>query len=182
MKTNILLFLCFTLFCLTLNAQDQYIPENGYRGTVEVGYDAGLDNSEYTRVEFLTTHGFQLNQSFFLGAGTGLQIWEKGSDVSIPVFLDAEALLPVSRLSPYLSMRIGYVVNTKDDYFFSKNGLYFNPSAGVRWAIDQRRAIRLSVGYLLQTSDVVYLQEAYPGEFKKRINMQTISTKVAFEF
>lgn len=182
MKNTTLFALCLSSFFVSVHAQKQYSPEKGYRGTVEVGYDAGLDNSEHHRVEFLTTHGLQLNNSFFIGAGTGLQVWESSDDVTIPLFLDAEALVPVSPISPYLSVRLGYVVNAKEDRFFPKNGLYFNPSVGVRWPIDQRKAVRLSVGYLLQTSDVIYLKNNYPGEFKDRINMQTISTKVAFEF
>lgn len=182
MRKKITTALCALMVCGALSAQVRYLPKKGYKGTVEMGFAAGVGEMAHNRFELLTVHGFQLDKNFSLGIGTGLQVWQVTNDVTIPIFLDAEAILPKGLISPFASLRIGYVVNTEHDYFLPKEGVYFNPSVGFRWAIDGDKAFRLNVGYLLQGSKIVRNYHSPYNRFNENIFFHALSAKVAFEF
>lgn len=182
MRKRIIGALCALTVCGALSAQGKFIHKNGYKGTVELGYAAGAGDVAHNRMELLTVHGFQLNKNFSLGIGTGLQVWQVSDDITIPIFLDAEALLPKGVISPFASIRLGYVVNTRDEFFFPKQGVYFNPSVGFRWAVEGNKAFRLNVGYLLQSSDFIHNAHLPYNQFSERIFFHALSAKVSFEF
>lgn len=48
---------------------------SGYKGIFEAGYTLSFGVAEKGRVEFSTTHGYQINQYLFIGAGVGLHLY-----------------------------------------------------------------------------------------------------------
>ena len=64
-------FLIGVLVFLTSMAHSQNVAKNCYRGFVDAGYSFGIGDYKFGRFEINTTHGYQFNPYFFLGAGLG---------------------------------------------------------------------------------------------------------------
>ena len=57
------------------NSYDSY-SVSGYKGTFDVGYDLAMGGTgEKGRLEFHTSHGYQINEYLFAGAGVGLHMY-----------------------------------------------------------------------------------------------------------
>ena len=55
---------------------DDYYSESGYKGIFDAGYNlAIMKTGEKSNIEFNTSHGYQINEYLFAGAGLGLHIY-----------------------------------------------------------------------------------------------------------
>jgi len=140
----------------TLNLSAQNTSANCYRGFADVAYSVGIGDYDFGRIEINTSHGYQFNPYFYLGAGVGFHFMSeyetkdmeipldvRKSMVDIPIFANARANFSKGKIAPFVDLRAGvYVTNS--------GGLYLNPSAGVRIAINNKQAVDVSVGYSLE--------------------------------
>lgn len=132
--------------------------EPGYRGFVDLGYSLSVSELQisdgyntYTsdisdRLIVSTTHGYQIAPYVFAGVGVGLTYWYDSEDKSIgvPIYADLRAdVLPESRFCPFVDMKIGYSVADIE-------GLYFNPSVGLRLALTEVVGVNIGIGYQMQ--------------------------------
>ena len=53
---------------------DDYYNEPGYKGTFDAGYNLTF-GGESGIIEFSTSHGYQINENFFIGLGAGLHMY-----------------------------------------------------------------------------------------------------------
>lgn len=136
----------------------------GYRGFAEIGYTPAAGNWKDDRLNLTTSHGYQVNPYFFVGAGVGvfyfIDKWpkefifdmskvtgvndlptdRKKGNIAVPVFLNLRAYFMDSNISPYFDAKVGYSP-------FDLKGFFANPSFGVSYGVTDRIALNLGVGY-----------------------------------
>ena len=74
------------LFTSVVNAQN--LTGNSYRGFVDAGYSIGIGDYEFGRFEVNTSHGYQFNPYFFLGAGMGFHFMSSYETDGMEIALD----------------------------------------------------------------------------------------------
>lgn len=147
------ILLLAALFSAVLGANAQNTSRNCYRGYVDAGYSIGVGDYDFGRFEINTSHGYQFNPHFFLGAGVGLHFMPsyktKGMDipldvreskVDIPVFANLRCNFTEKKVAPFVDLKGGSYMN-------NNGGLYANVSVGCRIALNEKQAISLSAGY-----------------------------------
>lgn len=120
MKLKYLIILLLFVFNLKIFAKD---PDKGYRGFVEWNMDFGsydsyrhLNNAaleqykaHYILYGISTTHGYQFNPHFFLGAGVWIQFG--AGDVlhrlELPIFLQSRTDWTFGKIPLYFDLRLG---------------------------------------------------------------------------
>lgn len=148
---------------------------SGYKGFVDFGYSipVGSDSESSGRIEFTTSHGYQVNPYFYLGAGAGVNYYcEEGVDSwSFPLFVNPRLTIPTpGSVSAFIDTKVGYTVGEDIE------GFYLAPSLGTRIALTNRNAINLSMGYTLQKANYDYY--GYSGS----LSINAITFKLGFEF
>ena len=134
-------------------------PQKGYRAFVDLEYYLSIDAQSRDHFGFSTAHGYQLKPYLFVGAGAGMKIshkkhfkdtfGQKADFYMFPVFADVRLDLLKNRYSPYLDFRVGYTLGNK------AYGMMFNPSIGCRIGLTDKLAINASLGYSMQSTDIV---------------------------
>lgn len=163
------------------------VAETPYRGFVDAsfglcvgrsgmtdGYEMYKPGNEFTLLG-TTTHGVQLNDSWFVGGGVGVTLyensdWHPGDDkrgfeasYSIPIFAAGRWELSHSRkVTPFVDLKIGYAIrsdkyrglNTMSpgtDYPDCRStpagSFFIQPTAGVRVAVSQRVGLNFGLTY-----------------------------------
>ncbi|MBQ9639970.1 MAG: hypothetical protein IJV06_00190 [Bacteroidaceae bacterium] len=104
-----------------------------------------MGETKMGRFALSTTHGYQINPYVFAGVGAGVNCYRKSGKTSwgVPIFADVRGNLLNNSISPFLDLKIGYSVA-------DISGFYFSPSIGCRFAISQKAAFTLSIGYEMQ--------------------------------
>ena len=134
-------------------------PQKGYRAFVDLEYYLSIDAISEDHFGFSTVHGYQFKPWLFVGAGAGMKIshnkhykdtgWGKTDFYMFPVFGDIRFDLLKSKFSPYLDCRLGYTLGNK------AYGIMLNPSLGCRMVLTDKLAINASLGYSMQSTDIV---------------------------
>ena len=122
-----------------------------YRGIVEFGYQYGLGDNRMDRIKFNFINGIQFNPNFSFGLGVGLRYYYEDNEALIPVFANLRLNFLDKKISPYLSIGVGYSFNATDR--FKGVGFLFNPTAGVSINISNKFAVNVGVGYEMQTKN-----------------------------
>lgn len=141
-------------------------PRRGYRGFIdwsnsvrseEMG-NLNIDGSISFQREglyftgFSTSHSYQINPMFFVGAGFGMERCVKYDNWVAPVFIDGRIDLKFDKFTPYGDLRLG--ANLADGA-----GVYFSPTIGYRF--DWGRKTGLNLGASLTLAG--YRSEHYEG-------------------
>ena len=167
-------------------------PQKGYRGFADLEYYVPLADLSKEHFGFSTTHGFQFKPWLFAGIGAGLKISHKKHFAGVygkyedfymfPVFADLRFDLLKSRYIPFLDCRVGYTFGNK------AYGLLLNPSFGCRMGLNDRIAINASLGYSLQSTDLVAHIHGYSSIWHRENGEQQnnpyhcMSIKLGIEF
>jgi len=132
-------------------------PNSGYANFNEAvaGYGLGthyLSNSGYY-YGGITTHGYQLNiygfnvnQSFFAGVGSGALFYEKSP--MIPLYLDLRFFWNIKHIAPYIMGEGGFLFNPND--VDKKTLLMINTGAGVQFNFANNFSINVGPGLGIQ--------------------------------
>lgn len=94
---------------------------------------------------FTSIFGYQVNASFFAGAGTGLSFYDAG--LLVPLFLDFRYAFSSGQFTPYIFADGGLLLNVSD---LNTTKLFINPGAGIRYAFSRNIALNLGAGILSQ--------------------------------
>ena len=146
-------FILAGMMAIVLNCSAQSGSNGYYRGFIDAGYSIGVGDYEFGRFEVNTSHGCQFNPYLFLGAGVGLHFMSsyetkgmsipldvRDSQVDIPVFANIRCNFSKKKVSPFVDLKGGtYVTNN--------GGLYVNASTGLRFAINEKQAVNIAIGY-----------------------------------
>lgn len=122
-------------------------PRKGYRGFVDANVDFSFnqgrydDNAVTTYYGLSTSHGYQFNSHYFLGAGL---MYERThplfhSIFQVPVYVHARTDWTFGRFPVYGDIRIGGVV--LGEYRF-----YFSPTVGYRLSIGRKSNLNFGIG------------------------------------
>ena len=153
-------------------SQADKVLKEGYKGFFEIGNIRDFNDYGADRMEFTTSHGFQVNQYLFLGVGVGLNYYNDMNVVGIPIFGQFRVTPSEGKITPYLDAKIGYSECQVE-------GFYLSPTIGVRCAVGEKCGIYLGVGYSLQSSNKIY----YRGFiFDERKDVNAWSIKFGFDF
>lgn len=148
-----------------------------YKGFFELGGAIGIGDYGDGVFTASTTHGYQFNPYFFLGAGIGADYHFDWETLFIPIFADVRANIIDGKVTPYVGMKVGYSI-------FDGIGFYFNPNVGVSCALSPKLGLNVSLGYNLQKADIYYFLSAgsttYSGVETETIGGVTI--KLGLEF
>lgn len=148
---RIFLFLAIIAVSLGVSALQ---PQRGYRGFID--WDNNLTHYEtwyqgnyktYYSTGVSTSHGFQFNPNFFLGAGLGVQYTKYSSSYIVPVFLQVRTDQKFGKFTPFGDLRIGYSCT-------DGGGLYLSPTIGYRFNWGRKTAVNIGVGLTVKGSTV----------------------------
>lgn len=131
----------------------QPVSAQSYRGfaDIEGGYTFNLEGA---LIGVTTTHGLQLAQKFFIGAGTGI-LTDAGSggsqsDISIVIPLYADFRFDFfngKKVSPFVDLKVGYTADITSADFGVSSGLYLKPTIGFRIRLTERTGINIGLAY-----------------------------------
>jgi hypothetical protein len=130
----------------TLNPNKGYITINDLTGAVGLGkVNTSLSKSFFG---FTTIHGYQIDQSFVVAAGTGFSAYNGGN--LIPLFLDLRYSFLISTFTPFVLGDGGVLFNTTGG-----TKLFINPAVGVRYTLKRNTGLNFSTGLFVQTGEGV---------------------------
>ena len=154
--------------------------KKGYRGFVSLG--GGVDVSSYAGgavVSFATSHGYQFNPYFYLGAGVGVDYYLDES-YAIPVYLDSRVNFINKNITPYLGFKVGYSP-------IDVSGVYINTNLGLSVMVTRKLGMNLALEYAAQNLKIIryyygyyYGYNSYVDEF--RLFFHSMMVKVGIEF
>ena len=163
MKKTIFLLLAVIICARQAGARQ---PGRGYRGVVEWSSSVRSDNfgvvdlhgnlttqrqgSFYTGLS--TSHGYQINQMFFVGAGLGMERCGKLDNWIVPLFVDGRVDLKLGKFTPFGDLRLG--ANMAEG-----TGIYISPTIGYRFNWGRKTGVNLGAGLTLAG----YKAEHYEG-------------------
>lgn len=129
-----IIFLLFALCSIVGYAQSNNYRTRGYKGDVNLEF---LDDISWGKFHLglSSTHGYQINQMFFVGGGIG---YECGI---LPIYADFRSYLTKKNLvvDPYVEMRLGYDVEN--------DGCYLSPSIGISKPFGKKYAFTVAFTY-----------------------------------
>ena len=191
MKKIAILLAATMAFAINSNAQSM---QSGYKGHVEAGYSVGIGDYDFGRFEVNTTHGYQVNPYIFLGAGTGLHFMSsyktgdmeipldvRDSKVDIPVFANFRSNFTKGKISPFFDIKGGMFVT-------NNGGLYVVASLGVRYALNGKQGLSLSVGYAAEKLEFETFERfngRYDMSYTRKpdtYDTESVSVKLGFDF
>ena len=150
----------------------------GYRGFVDIGYAVGVGDYGDGVFAVSTSHGYQFNPYFFVGAGIGVDYHFDYETMFLPIFADLRGYFIDGRITPYIGVKIGYSP-------VDGTGLFFNPSVGASFGISRKFALNISIGYNLQRAEMYKSYYNYYYGYSHSYSDETlgaITFKVGFEF
>lgn len=131
---------------------------------------------EYPSLSVEYLGGYRFNNTFFVGAGTGILFHFKGNRnlVNIPLYANAKAYIGKSCLQPYFSLSMGGNFSTKrtyDDVFEVGTSQFFvTPGIGLDVRFKSGSAISIQAGLQLITTPTDYWIENVDKQIQYHIS------------
>lgn len=112
----------------------------GYRGFIDVGYHFDILKevlaSNMNRFEISTSHGYQVNNYFYVGGGAMLNYYTDADEFAVPVFANFRANFINKRVTPFADVKFGYTAGDVE-------GVFSSLAIGVRFSLAKKKAINL---------------------------------------
>lgn len=129
---------------VSLNGIPGYITINELTGGIGLG-DVSVSYSKFF-FGFTTIHGYQINDAFVVGGGTGVVFYNGGT--FIPLFADVRYRFLINTFTPYLYGDGGLLFNTAGG-----KKLFISGGPGVRYTVNNNIGINFATGLLIQYGD-----------------------------
>jgi len=190
-----------------------YYSESGYKGIFDVGYNFALGNTgEKNNIEINTSHGYQLNEFLFAGAGLGLHLYSArdpemkvmdtyphyvssyrtdstaylhaidSSYMTLPIFLDVRGYLPLQNGKLAPFVMIRFGYSFNLSDGFSGMGIYMNPAVGLKIKFSPMLGAHVSLGYAYQNYGGIPKEGGYGYYYIKDSSNQKYEAKGAGGF
>lgn len=147
-------------------------PNVGLKAFLEGGYAFGESIYSEVPISLLATVGYQINQHFFVGVGSGENFFSSSGVYGIPFYGDVRINLQDKSISPYIDARVGYSI-------VDINGLYVSPSVGCRFGTTINTAFTVGIGYEMQKTGSSILRS---NGYKSVKTLGGMNVKFGFEF
>ena len=171
-------------FCLLLSLSLFSIRAQHYRGSIDFSISKGVVDLAYENTNCNLVIGVQINPHFYLGIGAGISALESMKAIYAPVFLDFEATLNQNKLSPFVDLRCGYAFNLYNDlsevYSLDVKGLYYAAYIGYRCKLNEKKALKLSIGYDTVSADKSNGYQSGSGTDKKYLG--SLGLRLTYQF
>mgnify|MGYP001026846799 CR=1 FL=1 len=181
MKKPIILILAATLLSLTATARQ---PHRGYRGFFEWSNSLRSENFAYVDMSgnlyfyrestfytgFSTSHGYQINPKFFIGAGLGMEGCTNDNidNWVVPVFIQSRIDLQFGKFTPFGDLKLG--ANLSEGI-----GAYISPTIGYRFNWGRKMSVNAGMGLTLAGYRVEHFEGTWTGP--DSYELQYIGTK-----
>lgn len=132
---------------LRTSVNNRHLAKRGYRGFVDLGL--GYYVSGVAAFEISTTHGYQLNHNFFVGAGIGVDVlfpdgdFLDSSGVAIPIFAAFKGNVGSGIVQFTYGSRLG--LSVVEDYI----PFLWNVNAGLRFGFTPNFALQITPDFSL---------------------------------
>lgn len=149
----------------------------GYKGMVDLGYIFDTSDTNSSKLSVSTSHGYQFNNHFFLGAGMACDYYTDADLVSVPIFTHFKANFINKRITPFADIKTGYAVGDIE-------GFYVTTGVGVRFGLAGKKAISLKLEYNFQdcSYDESYYFNGNYYSYDYTSSLEGLGLKVGFEF
>lgn len=177
MRKFILVLLLFVTSTVTMNAQ------GGYRGF----FDVTASVSEFN-LDITTAHGYQFNQNWFVGVGTGvINVLEpinyyskyvnnyynrkERETIGLPLFAKVRFdILGEKSLTYFAEANLGYAIALRDVDEFTP--LYASVTVGLRQRLTSRFGLNLGIGYsFVPVYDHFTLESSTKSKFNIKVGV-----------
>lgn len=164
---RIIFIIALVLVAATADARQ---PHKGYRGFLEWSSSVGSDklgsinfdgsvltyreNTFYTGIS--TSHGYQIDNMFFVGAGLGMEYYSGLGNWLAPLFVQGRADFLFGKFTPFGDLRLGY--NVTDG-----GGVYVSPTIGYRFNWGRKVGVNLGLGMSVAGYTVDYYEGSFTG-------------------
>lgn len=155
------------------SASKKFALRSGYRGFFDFGYTVGVGDFAIDRINLHTSHGYQFNPYFYLGAGLGANYYHSMEGWSAPLFAHLRGTFINGRITPFVDFKVGYSIA-------DIQGFYMNPSAGCRFGLTPKLGLNLSIGYEMQKTEMFFFNSLV--SFYSTENMCGVTFKVGLDF
>lgn len=112
----------------------------GYKGFVDAGYHFDILKevlaSNMNRFEVSTSHGYQVNNYFYVGGGAMLNYYTDADKLAVPLFANFKANFINKRVTPFADVKCGYTAGDVE-------GVFSSLAIGVRFSLAKKKAINL---------------------------------------
>ena len=150
---SIMLFITLASFGQLVRPNRPGLRLDGSKGYITIneftaGYGLSGQTVPYSKhyFGFTSLHAYQANETFLVGAGTGILFYNDG--ILIPLYIDLRIRLMQNFLFPYLSGSAGMLLNPSD--FDSGSRLFINPAVGVIYTVYRNLALNINAGLKIQ--------------------------------
>lgn len=197
---RILLVAAALLTCVVAFGQNK-----GYEKSIEINGGFGLDDCQKYTFGISMINGYRINDYFFIGAGVGYEYLNglyyhnyeyKGSIIgstsydsydvrnNIQLFGRVKANLTNTKVSPFLSVDLGYNLGLSSNDIKMANGLLFQPSFGCDFKISNKQSIYVMLGYNGQNYEYKWFDTSLgsSGDEMKQELAGKFSINVGFNF
>ncbi len=149
---KIIVFIIFILSAVCAYSQ----ITKGYRGFVDLNGEALFQKKHsndrdivYSLSGFSTTHGYQFNRHFFLGAGLGMDFitynFQSASfAIDFPLFVSGRTDWTIGKVPLFADLRLGTFVKTIRGY--NNDKLFINPSIGYHCSWGRKVSLNIGAG------------------------------------
>ncbi len=131
--------------------------EKGYQFILEPGVAVGVDYNEVEMAKIDVVNGIRFNPYIALGLGTGIRSYNEV--LAVPIFLDLRVNFIKTRVSPYLSLGLGYSLALDE----TELGAFAQPAIGISYRIGKATAMHIGLSLIAQsfTEESVYSNYNY---------------------
>lgn len=159
--------LCLGMTFISCFAAPPRNPERGYRGFLEIGPAVSLKGNYVSTIlettdlghlgyfMFNTSHGFQFNNNWFIGAGIGINMLD-----GIPLFVQGRYDFNIGKATPFVDFRVIYNFFDSDE----SSGMGFAPTIGYRFNWGRKLGLNIGLGFTFRDMKVWKGHIASPSE------------------
>lgn len=132
-------------------------PRRGYRGFFDIDASVGTLTFDddchpaYYGLGLSTSHGYQINNNWFVGAGVMYAPYLNFGGGLVPLFAEGRFDKTWGKFTPFADVRLGYAI---DDG--SGDGVYFSPNIGYRFNFGHKVNLNIGMGINFRTMTLRY--------------------------
>jgi len=147
----------------SIQSNQSFQCKTGYMGIFELGYGIGVFKYGMDNLKLNFTNGIKFCPNSFLGIGVGVRYYSEqpeehpdrdlvSGELQIPVFLEFRQDFSKRNVSPYFSLGAGNSIGLRSEEMYNE-GLFINPSAGLRFKVSGGAAVNVGISYEIQNME-----------------------------
>ena len=169
---------------------DSQFKINGVFTNFSLGFLYGIGNeNENPPLSVLVGGGYSFKNNISVGLVTGVELLD---NAFVPAMIDLKYSFVNSKVSHFIFLQSGYsfVIDAQNDdiYYYNGNnerenrgGIVISPGFGIKWNLNKKNAIALSLGYRYQQNNYTYI-DYNNQEIERLVKYNRISVSFGYYF